>query len=472
MPRIGTASDQNRYVDPFQQRIQTWDGTNDPKYYLSRTINSLLRSIGDDIVLDGLDVSVTFTEETVTATISPGLLIQDSTILELDEELTIELENANAYDPEGYFIVVCGYQYLSTPISNPFRFEITYVSPSGIPAHTPYRIEKNRTVIEILDFETNPETDDIIDVYQSYKEQLSIYGKQYYRHGHCKDNIRSEKLSKYMVDHVKIIDYNYTSECSDVVCVDTSNEIITISLPENPIRGDYITILDFKSTFGTNQVNIDRNGNLINGQEISLSIGTNDEWMRLRYTGDRRGWLVESPGAGGGSGYTLPPATITTLGGIIVGAGLSVDSSGVLSTVSGGIPPATTSTIGGVIIGSGISVDGSGIISADIQTDENFTSTEKIKLASIEESANNYILPQATESILGGIKVGSGLSIAGDGTLNVTISNITYIGDLSDVESTMGTAGQILMVNSTGDGLEYADIPEQIISALDCGSFT
>ena len=43
-------------------------------------------------------------------------------------------------------------------------------------------------------------------------------------------------------------------------------------------------------------------------------------------------------GGGGGSGYTLPAATASTLGGIKVGNGLSITAEGVLS--ADGIPPA------------------------------------------------------------------------------------------------------------------------------------
>jgi len=49
---------------------------------------------------------------------------------------------------------------------------------------------------------------------------------------------------------------------------------------------------------------------------------------------------------------------------------------------------------------------------------EDYTSDEKQKLAGIEEHANNYSLPIASENTLGGIKVGENLTIDEDGTLN------------------------------------------------------
>ncbi|SEW44227.1 TolB-like translocation protein [Chitinophaga arvensicola] len=45
---------------------------------------------------------------------------------------------------------------------------------------------------------------------------------------------------------------------------------------------------------------------------------------------------AEPEPGGNGSAYKLPPATSTTLGGVIVGSGLTVSSTGVLSANSGG----------------------------------------------------------------------------------------------------------------------------------------
>ena len=49
---------------------------------------------------------------------------------------------------------------------------------------------------------------------------------------------------------------------------------------------------------------------------------------------------------------------------------------------------------------------------------EDYTSTEKSKLAGIANNANNYSLPAADASTLGGVKVGTGLNVAADGTLS------------------------------------------------------
>lgn len=53
------------------------------------------------------------------------------------------------------------------------------------------------------------------------------------------------------------------------------------------------------------------------------------------------------------------------------------------------------------------------------------TLSERAKLSGIENGANKYILPPATSSTLGGIKVGTNLTIEEDGTLNVTGGELT-----------------------------------------------
>lgn len=64
--------------------------------------------------------------------------------------------------------------------------------------------------------------------------------------------------------------------------------------------------------------------------------------------------------------YTLPTAAAGTLGGVKVGANLSIDGSGVLSANAGAytLPTAAAGTLGGVKVGSGLSIDGNGVLTA------------------------------------------------------------------------------------------------------------
>lgn len=89
------------------------------------------------------------------------------------------------------------------------------------------------------------------------------------------------------------------------------------------------------------------------------------------------------------TGYTLPTATTTSLGGVIVGSGLAVNAQGVVSVNLPPAPVASEYTFGTVKIGSGLSIL-DGVLSNPV---------------------TQYVLPSATQAVLGGVKVGSGLLI-------------------------------------------------------------
>ena len=77
---------------------------------------------------------------------------------------------------------------------------------------------------------------------------------------------------------------------------------------------------------------------------------------------------------------------------------------------------------------------------------EDFTSVLKAKLEGIETGANAYTLPIATENILGGVKVGSGLSISNDGILSVEFAPNNDI--VTWVAGTAYNVGQYVIYNN------------------------
>lgn len=90
----------------------------------------------------------------------------------------------------------------------------------------------------------------------------------------------------------------------------------------------------------------------------------------------------------------------------IDGSTITIDSNGIISAVGGGgsgsgyvLPPASASTLGGIKVGSNLSVTADGVLSA--------TDTK-------------YTLPPATKTILGGVKVGDGINVSDDGTISAT----------------------------------------------------
>ena len=96
---------------------------------------------------------------------------------------------------------------------------------------------------------------------------------------------------------------------------------------------------------------------------------------------------------------------------------------------------------------------------------EDYTTAEKTKLAGIEAGANNYTLPAATTSALGGVKVGSNLAVDANGVLSGNYSNASSsaAGLMSAADKTALDAKPDVYVQSTQpSGLKAGDIWFQI----------
>lgn len=126
--------------------------------------------------------------------------------------------------------------------------------------------------------------------------------------------------------------------------------------------------------------------------------------------------------------------------------GAAPDSSGnVTISVSGGgssgggsytLPTASSSTLGGVKIGSGLTINTSGVVSADVTASTLTAYAKTTDLSAVAKSGSYndlsnkptipsaYTLPNATSSTLGGVKVGSNISVS-NGIISLAKSNVT-----------------------------------------------
>jgi hypothetical protein len=177
-----------------------------------------------------------------------------------------------------------------------------------------------------------------------------------------------------------------------------------------------------------------------NGRVGVVTLSSSDVTTALTYTP----YNATNP-----AGYlnlsTLPIGSTTVQGILEVGGQLSV-SNGVVSYT---LPAATASTLGGVIVGTGLNVTtgnisviyaGTGSASSAAHSDHTHSNNSSIggpyELALGSPSADGYLLsstalgvrswiapyslPVATTSALGGVKVGTNINVAGDGTISVT----------------------------------------------------
>ena len=184
--------------------------------------------------------------------------------------------------------------------------------------------------------------------------------------------------------------------------------------------------------------------------------------------------------------YTLPTASSTTKGGVKIGGGITISSDGTISvksyntvttSVAGlmsasdkvklngiannannySLPTASSSVLGGVKIGSGITIN-NGVISArtynDVTTSTHglMTAADKIKLNGIANNANNYSLPTASGSVLGGVKIGSGVSIDGSGKISVPTVNSSSNGLMTPAMLALLGAGGVESASLSTNG--------------------
>jgi len=129
--------------------------------------------------------------------------------------------------------------------------------------------------------------------------------------------------------------------------------------------------------------------------------------------------------------YTLPAATGSALGGVIV---QSAATSGLVNT-SGSIvlAQASSTQLGGVKIGTGISIAGDGTISTTV-----------------------YSLPTATNTVLGGVKVDGSTVIINSGTISATRPLATSSTQGEVIIPAVATSGLILGTGGTAGQVSLA----------------
>ena len=74
--------------------------------------------------------------------------------------------------------------------------------------------------------------------------------------------------------------------------INTTAGAITVTLPSSPNIGDTIMIVDYASTFATNNVTLNRNGKKIEAEAENGTLATNDQTHTLVFTDDTQGWKI------------------------------------------------------------------------------------------------------------------------------------------------------------------------------------
>jgi hypothetical protein len=150
---------------------------------------------------------------------------------------------------------------------------------------------------------------------------------------------------------------DFTAVAGEGYFVDTTSAAVEVTLPSSPSVGDTIAIKDYAGTFGTNSLNIARNGNNIQGVTNDGQISTNRASVILVYIDTTKGWLFTNESNVASLGK---PTFISATGGTITTSGdykihtFTGDDCFVVSSLGGnGTPCGAASTVDYLVVAGG-----------------------------------------------------------------------------------------------------------------------
>ena len=193
---------QTRYNDPFQQMIFQYN-TADSKMYISRESNKLLKVIGDDVILKGMDMFNVLINppSTIQASIDIGMAIQDCTLIQFTGVGTVDIDAAALVDtPTGgaHLAIFLRYNYLETIEANLATIDIFHVQADGTVTDPLGRFDANscRVLLGIIDF--TKVGSDVTDSSINNSPTMVINGMLKYVRGAGPDNVMLSGLLSIM----------------------------------------------------------------------------------------------------------------------------------------------------------------------------------------------------------------------------------------------------------------------------------
>lgn len=177
--------------------------------------------------------------------------------------------------------------------------------------------------------------------------------------------------------------------------------------------------------------------------------------------------------ATGANLYVLPTADSTTLGGVKSGDNVAISEEGVMSVdLSAYQKTATadgkyyTKTSAATDLATKVDkVEGKHL------STEDFTSAEKTKLAGVAVGANKYVLPVASATTSGGIKVGANLQMV-DGVLNAVQGTIDVTPFETKVNAANTYVSKTSLTTTLTDYAKKSDISQAVIYRGTVDAFT
>jgi hypothetical protein len=109
---------------------------------------------------------------------------------------------------------------------------------------------------------------------------------------------------------------DFTAANGEGYFVDTNSGAVTATLPSSPSAGSIVAFKDYKSTFSTNALTIDRNSSKINGTTDNAIISASGSHISMVYVDATQGWLAinDNTTSIGDEFIVATGGTITTCG--------------------------------------------------------------------------------------------------------------------------------------------------------------
>lgn len=125
-----------------------------------------------------------------------------------------------------------------------------------------------------------------VEIMRADMEQISWMGNQVWTSKTLNPN--KYKLNANILNVTK----DHTVSISQILLINTSSKIITITLPEHANTGDSFTVIDVQGKFDVNNCKIKTNGVMINKSDSNVLLSKKDTSYLFIYQDIQQGWIT------------------------------------------------------------------------------------------------------------------------------------------------------------------------------------
>lgn len=231
---------QSQTSNAYQHKLFDFDPENTNRQYISSTISQLLKAVGQNIVLDGLNYTLSFTGTTVIASFSTGQVLIDNMYIDITESVELIYDDANLKSTDGVFVAVLNYQHLQSLENNPVKIAFYYVSANNVVDPV---LSSNRSAIVLGIFDFAVQNNFITSFTQSNNYKTTFNDIEYYLGGYKIDNMNLTKLFQNIPDFQVFV--NFLRDANVDIVYSFDNQLLQI-ISKTPF-GNVITNYEYQN---------------------------------------------------------------------------------------------------------------------------------------------------------------------------------------------------------------------------------